>query len=452
MISLYFSLIKYVRLTKLEASLLLLFLGTPVVEVLLSSGSSTVWLTILTNSHVGAILITSLLAWISSYYMSQFTGNASLQLSRVASITKRSHSIPRKKKSQILEICVSDIESIENCRKGGADSIEICVDRGSGGLSPSIGLVEEAINILRGTDIQVNVLIRPRPGNFVYSHTEFDVIIREVIALRSIGAHGIVVGFLDKFGHIDVGKLQVIRKLSHGMTLTFHRAFDLATDDPLDALNTLIECGCDRVLTSGRCSSAGSIEGIETLRVLTEHASGRIQIIAGGGVSLQNMEDVLFAGVSGMHTGSAVTRSRTLPHTIAEASMNAVGTNHMNATVTKVHHPVSSSSASGKQGANSAVIGLSNHEDLNTWEVVDAELVRAFSDQLATIASNTESWRPTHADGTSSKSSLRGSQSRAHSDTLGPKSTGTSMTSILELASGPVDAAVVDTLDGDQSG
>lgn len=402
--------VKHVQLSKFEVSFLLLCVGIPIVEIFLSFGKSTLWYSILMKKSVLAFLITAPTVWYFFYHINlkSLPGNSH------AKSSEHVKTVITKKNSQILEICVSDIESIENCRKGGADSIEICIDRTNGGLSPSIGLIEEAVNILRSTDIQIHVLIRPRPGNFVYSHTEFDVIIREVIALRNIGVHGIVVGFLDKLGYIDVGKLQVIRRLSHGLILTFHRAFDMSAEDPLDALNTIIQCGCDRVLTSGRCKDAGSIEGIEALRQLTDHAHGRIQIIAGGGVKLNNMEDILFAGVSGVHTGSSVTtnkcveRPHTLPHTLSDttaSSMSNKSNKPPGVTLSNMTEKNSSKKEINANNKNAAVIGLGASEDLNTWDIVDSELVCAFADHLATISSNTESWRPSHINGTSTNKS-----------------------------------------------
>jgi hypothetical protein len=158
-----------------------------------------------------------------------------------------------------VEVCLSDIESILAATRGGADSVEICCARGEGGITPSIGLCEEAAHLLCSTKTAINVLVRPREGNFVYSAAEFDVIVRDVLALKRIGVDGIVVGFLDSNGKVDKTKLSIIRAISKGMILTFHRAFDVCSDTA-SALEDIIAAGCDRLLTSGCCSSAGTEE------------------------------------------------------------------------------------------------------------------------------------------------------------------------------------------------
>ena len=187
------------------------------------------------------------------------------------------------KTKNIIEICVCDIESIENCRDGGCDSIEICSDRHVGGITPSIGLVEHAIQLLKSTDIEVHVLIRPRPGNFTYTYNEYDVILRDIIAYKKLGVDGIVVGILHADNTIDRARLEVIRAITKGIKLTFHRAYDICTNH-IHALETIIEVGCDRLLTSGRASCAGSTEGINTLLEISEYTKDRLQIIAAGGV------------------------------------------------------------------------------------------------------------------------------------------------------------------------
>ena len=187
------------------------------------------------------------------------------------------------KTKNIIEICVCDIESIENCRDGGCDSIEICSDRHVGGITPSIGLVEHAIQLLKSTDIEIHVLIRPRPGNFTYTYNEFDVILRDIIAYKKLGVDGIVVGILHADNTVDSARLEVIRALTKGIKLTFHRAYDICTNH-IQGLETIIEVGCDRLLTSGRASCAGSTEGINTLLEISEYTKDRLQIIAAGGV------------------------------------------------------------------------------------------------------------------------------------------------------------------------
>jgi copper homeostasis protein len=93
---------------------------------------------------------------------------------------------------QIIEICLSDLESVKKAIAGGANSIELCVDRSSGGVTPSYGLIKEACRLAIGSNVKINVLIRPRDGNFIYSDDEFDVMLRDIIIARDAGAHGLI--------------------------------------------------------------------------------------------------------------------------------------------------------------------------------------------------------------------------------------------------------------------
>lgn len=177
-------------------------------------------------------------------------------------ITKQSNvanTLANQKKScsiDVVEICVSDIVSITEAIKGGATSLELCNDRPQGGITPSLGLIEEAIRLTKHSQTKVHVLIRPRPGGFVYTHSEFELMVKDVLIAKATGAHGVVVGVLTSEGRIDIPRLRILRAISQGMMLTFHRAFDMCNDEALEALQILIDSGCDRLLTSGRSPSA----------------------------------------------------------------------------------------------------------------------------------------------------------------------------------------------------
>lgn len=258
--------------------------------------------------------------------------------------------VPQKRKKKhdgpVIEICLSDIDSVTNAWEGGATSVELCSARSEGGITVSVGLMEQTARLLLCTDVEVHVLIRPRPGNFTYTDSEFDIIVRDIIAAKKAGVDGVVVGFLDSSGNIDKDKLRVARLLSQGMILTFHRAFDLCSN-PSESLEDVISLGCDRLLTSGRCSSAGSPEGVESLRVIVEQARGRIQVIAAAGVKSENASTILLgAGVHGLHAGSSVTAC------------------------TKANTEI--------QQDKAPRIGLDEHEEINSWPVANMALVRSF--------------------------------------------------------------------------
>lgn len=271
-----------------------------------------------------------------------------------------------------VEICLSDLESAERASCGGATSIELCSARYEGGITPryppqkylslcqlitlySVGLIEEVVNKLKSTETEVHVLIRPRGGNFNYTSSEFDVIVRDVLASKQAGADGVVVGCLTPSMTVDVERLVVLRTLSQGMTLTFHRAFDLCVDPNL-ALEQIIAAGCDRVLTSAQSSSAASPQGLTGMKALATQAKGRINIIAAAGIKATNVSEVVSSSeVSGVHAGSAVTTRK-----------------HSN-------YPNSTNITHGHESVKIGLGGASSDEG-EFWEAVDSDLVKALAD------------------------------------------------------------------------
>ena len=173
------------------------------------------------------------------------------------------------KADKTVEVCASDIESVLEAIEGGATSLELCSDRPQGGITPSLALIEEAVKHVAGTDVLVHVLIRPRPGGFVYSSAEFDLMVRDVLTAKEAGAHGVVVGVLTPAGDIDLARLRTLRAVAgEGMVLTFHRAFDVSSGDALQELEQLVRVGCDRLLTSGKSACAMDRDGTALLAKL----------------------------------------------------------------------------------------------------------------------------------------------------------------------------------------
>lgn len=206
---------------------------------------------------------------------------------------------------RILEVCCGDIESVRAAKEGGADRVELCCALSEGGLTPSYGQLTMAVDL----EIPVNILLRPRRGDFCYSNDEVEMMVDDVCMAAVSAANGIVVGALTPDGDIDIQAMRSLKEEAAGMEMTFHRAFDMCRD-PEQALETLIMLGFDNVLTSGLRPNA--LEGAETLRRLVEQADGRINIMAGCGVTPGNVEEIIrISGVPAVHsTCSMVVESR----------------------------------------------------------------------------------------------------------------------------------------------
>jgi copper homeostasis protein len=204
----------------------------------------------------------------------------------------------------IFEICVDSVAGVRVARAAGADRVELCSDLAEGGITPSIGLIEAAV--AAAGPVAVHVLIRPRGGDFVYGPDEAAVMLRDVDAAAAAGAAGIVSGALSAEGTIDA-ELTGRIKARCELPLTFHRAFDV-TVDPVQGLETLIELGVPRLLTSGQQTSAA--EGADLIAALHRRAAGRIVIMAGGGITERNVASLrAVTGVGELHfSGAAPTR------------------------------------------------------------------------------------------------------------------------------------------------
>lgn len=200
----------------------------------------------------------------------------------------------------ILEICCNDIESVIAARRGGADRIELCSALELDGLTPSLGLIREAVRIM--APLPVNVLIRPRPGDFVYSAEEMAVIRKDIAAAVEAGAAGIVFGSLTSAGEIDEKTSGELRALFPDIPFTFHRAFD-KVKSPEESLEKVIAMGYDRILTSGLAPDA--LAGGDCLKMLVEKAAGRIIILAGCGITPANVAEIISrSGVREVHASA----------------------------------------------------------------------------------------------------------------------------------------------------
>lgn len=199
----------------------------------------------------------------------------------------------------VIEICVDSIQSAKNAFNAGANRIELCSSIVDGGITPSLGLVKA---VIKAVDIPVFVMIRPRPGDFVYSKYDTNIIFEEIEIMKNAGAAGIVVGVMKTDGSVDDLFLSGIVDAANPMEVTFHRAIDISIDI-FRALQDLDNVGVKRVLTSGGCSTA--VEGREQIREMVQKIKRQkldIVVVAAAGIHEQNaVELVQYTGVTEVH-------------------------------------------------------------------------------------------------------------------------------------------------------
>src|ERR1700722_15287232 len=186
-----------------------------------------------------------------------------------------------------LEICCGSIEDAIEAEKGGADRVELCSALFLGGLTPSVGTIQEARRRLK---IPIMVMVRPRGGGFAYSEAEMASMERDTEAAVANGADGGVFGILQSDGRIDVARGARIRQLIGKRQAVFHRAFDV-TPDPFEALEQLIDLGVRRIMTSGQEESA--LTGAGCIAELIRRVAGRIEILPAGGINPGTVAGVL---------------------------------------------------------------------------------------------------------------------------------------------------------------
>ncbi len=215
----------------------------------------------------------------------------------------------------LLEVCAGDIDSVYAAARGGADRVELCCALSEGGLTPSAGMIEEALKV---DGIKVNVLIRPRSGDFVYSEAEIRVMIRDIEICRKLGVNGVVFGALTPDGDIDMEACRKMIKAADGLHKTFHRAFDMCRD-PRKGVEDIISLGCDRILTSGLASSAS--EGAALIGELQKEYPSII-FIAAGGISPENVSNIVGkTGVGEVHASAKTSIASTMRFRRNDVSM-----------------------------------------------------------------------------------------------------------------------------------
>ena len=194
----------------------------------------------------------------------------------------------------MVEVCANGVESCLAAQEGGADRVELCAGIPEGGTTPSYGEIKVARRVL--TTTRLHVIIRPRGGDFLYTDLEVVRMATDIAMCRDLGVDGVVFGCLNADGTVNVPHNRYLMECSKGMSVTCHRAFDRAAN-PEQALETIIDLGFDRILTSGQQPKA--IQGVDLLARLNRQTACRIILMAGSGVTEQNIRELHEA--TGLH-------------------------------------------------------------------------------------------------------------------------------------------------------
>lgn len=203
-------------------------------------------------------------------------------------------------KKYTLEICVDSVKSAINAERGKATRLELCSNLIIGGTTPTKSLFEE---VKKNVNIPINVLIRPRFGDFLYSDYEVNIIKNEIKMFKKLGVDGIVVGILTKNGEIDLDNMKKFIEVAQDIPITFHRAFDVCRE-PLKAFYQLQELGVQNILTSGQSQDClrGKKLLKELVKISTKNSKNKTEILVGAGLNIENIDEIVnFTGATNFH-------------------------------------------------------------------------------------------------------------------------------------------------------
>ena len=203
----------------------------------------------------------------------------------------------------IYEFCAENVTLLEKAMEAGARRIELCDNLAVGGTTPSYGVTKTAVELAANYDTTIMTMIRPRGGDFVYNDMEIAIMLEDIRLTAQAGSQGVVFGALTADKKLDKPNLEKLIAASNGMEIVFHMAFDeLSDDDQLEAIDWLSQSGVTRILTRAGVSGDSLDKRFAHYHRILEHAKGKIEILPGGGIDLDNRQTFIDQlGVTQLH-------------------------------------------------------------------------------------------------------------------------------------------------------
>ena len=203
----------------------------------------------------------------------------------------------------IYEFCAENVTLLEKAMEAGARRIELCDNLAVGGTTPSYGVTKAAVELAANYDTTIMTMIRPRGGDFDYNDLEIDIMLEDIRLTAQAGSQGVVFGALTADKKLDKANLEKLIAASKGMEIVFHMAFDeLSDEDQLEAIDWLSQAGVTRILTRAGVSGDSLEKRFAHYHRILEHAKGKIEILPGGGIDLDNRQTFIDQlGVTQLH-------------------------------------------------------------------------------------------------------------------------------------------------------
>lgn len=203
----------------------------------------------------------------------------------------------------IYEFCAENVTLLEKAMQAGARRIELCDNLAVGGTTPSYGVIKAAVELASNYDTTIMTMIRPRGGDFFYNDLEISIMLEDIRLTAQAGSQGVVFGALTADKKLDKANLEKLIAASKGMEIVFHMAFDdLSDQDQLEAIDWLSQAGVTRILTRAGVSGDSLEKRFAHYRIILEHAAGKIEILPGGGIDMDNRQTFIDQlGVTQLH-------------------------------------------------------------------------------------------------------------------------------------------------------